>query len=208
MGKKRIFEIAKEYGVKSPEIIELLAKHNISKTNFSSVDESETAIIRAAFAKNQTAPAKPQKPEPQTVANTEKTKPAVTQVPPKTKPEKTERPSMIVKPVIMTVETNAEGKSTITHNALQKEKTVKPAPAQNRQDNRNTPAVQNQTPNNDGKNKYRNVPNNKIIARKDTPDTEAKQTDKVAGNLPQPNANRNVIQNRNLPYRQIGRAHV
>ena len=201
MGKKRIFEIAKEYAVKSPEIIELLAKHNISKTNFSSVDESETAIIRAAFAKNQTAPAKPQKPEPQTVANTEKTKPAVTQVPPKTKPEKTERPSMIVKPVIMTVETNAEGKSTITHNALQKEKTVKPAPAQNRQDNRNTPAVQNQTPNNDGKNKYRNVPNNKIIARKDTPDTEAKQTDKVAGNLPQPNANRNVIQNRNLPYR-------
>ena len=25
MGKKRIFEIAKEYGVKSPEVIELLA---------------------------------------------------------------------------------------------------------------------------------------------------------------------------------------
>ena len=34
MGKKRIFEIAKEYGVKSPEIIELLSKHNINKTNF------------------------------------------------------------------------------------------------------------------------------------------------------------------------------
>ena len=34
MGKKRIFEIAKEYGVKSPEVIELLAKHNIRKTNF------------------------------------------------------------------------------------------------------------------------------------------------------------------------------
>ena len=52
MGKKRIFEIAKEYGVKSPEVIELLAKHNISKTNFSSVDDSEAAIIHAAFAKN------------------------------------------------------------------------------------------------------------------------------------------------------------
>ena len=47
MGKKRIFEIAKEYGVKSPEVIELLAKHNISKTNFSSVDDSEAAIIHA-----------------------------------------------------------------------------------------------------------------------------------------------------------------
>lgn len=48
MGKKRIFEIAKEYGVKSPEVIELLAKHNISKTNFSSVDDSEAAKIGRA----------------------------------------------------------------------------------------------------------------------------------------------------------------
>ena len=29
MGKKRIFEIAKELGVKTTEITELLAKHNI-----------------------------------------------------------------------------------------------------------------------------------------------------------------------------------
>ena len=115
MGKKRIFEIAKEYGVKSPEVIELLAKHNISKTNFSSVDESEAAIIRAAFAKKQAVAAKPQKTEPQPAGNAEKPHPAVTPAPPKPKPEKTERPSMIVKPVIMTVETNAEGKSTITH---------------------------------------------------------------------------------------------
>ena len=62
MGKKRIFEIAKEYGVRSPEVIELLAKHNIIKTNFSSVDDSEAAIIRAAFAKKQSVPAKPQRP--------------------------------------------------------------------------------------------------------------------------------------------------
>ena len=198
MGKKRIFEIAKEYGVKSPEVIELLAKHNISKTNFSSVDDSEAAIIHAAFAKRQPAPVKPQKPMPQTAGNAEKAKPAVTPAPPKAKAEKTERPSMIVKPVIMTVETNAEGKSTITHNALQKDKTAKPLPAENRPDNRNATVAPAQAPNNDGKNKYRNVPNNKNIARKDSPAAETKQPDRTAGNLQQSNANRNVNQNRNM----------
>ena len=201
MGKKRIFEIAKEYGVKSPEVIELLAKHNISKTNFSSVDDSEAAIIHAAFAKNQPAPVKAQKPLPQTAGNAEKAKPAVTPAPPKAKAEKTERPSMIVKPVIMTVETNAEGKSTITHNALQKDKTAKPLPAENRPDNRNATVAPAQAPNNDGKNKYRNVPNNKNIARKDYPAAETKQPDRTAGNLQQSNANRNVNQNRNMPNR-------
>ena len=203
MGKKRIFEIAKEYGVKSPEVIELLAKHNISKTNFSSVDDSEAAIIHAAFAKKQSAPAKPQKPEPQTAGNAEKVKPSVTPAPPKTKPEKTERPSMIVKPVIMTVETNAEGKSTITHNALQKDKTAKPAPAENRPDNRNVAVAPTPSPSSDGKNKYRNVPNNKNIVRKDVPAAEAKQPDRTAGTFPQPNANRNVNQNRNMPNRPV-----
>ena len=201
MGKKRIFEIAKEYGVKSPEVIELLAKHNISKTNFSSVDDSEAAIIHAAFAKKQSAPAKPQKPEPQTAGNVEKSKLAAPPVPPKARAEKAERPSMIVKPVIMTVETNAEGKSTITHNALQKDKTAKPLPTENKPDNRNMTVAPVQTPNNDGKNKYRNVPNNKNIARKDVPASETKQPDRTAGNLPQPNANRNVNQNRNMPNR-------
>ena len=201
MGKKRIFEIAKEYGVKSPEVIELLAKHNISKTNFSSVDDSEAAIIHAAFAKKQPAPVKPQKPMPQTAGNAEKVRPAVTPAQPKAKMEKTERPSMIVKPVIMTVETNAEGKSTITHNALQKDKTAKPLPAENRPDNRNAAVTPAQAPNNDGKNKYRNVPNNKNIARKDSPAAETKQPDRTAGNLQQSNANRNVNQNRNMPNR-------
>ena len=201
MGKKRIFEIAKEYGVKSPEVIELLAKHNINKTNFSSVDDSEAAIIHAAFAKKQSAPAKPQKQVPQSAGNIEKAKPAVTPAPPKAKPDKTERPSMIVKPVIMTVETNAEGKSTITHNALQKDKTVKPSPAELRSDNRNVAGTPSPVPSNDGKNKYRNVPNNKNIARKDVPAAEAKQPDKTAGNLQQTNANRNVNQNRNMPNR-------
>ena len=201
MGKKRIFEIAKEYGVKSPEVIELLAKHNISKTNFSSVDDSEAAIIHAAFAKKQPAPVKPQKSMPQTAGNAEKVRPAVTPAQPKAKMEKTERPSMIVKPVIMTVETNAEGKSTITHNALQKDKTAKPLPAENRPDNRNAAVTPAQAPNNDGKNKYRNVPNNKNIARKDSPAAETKQPDRTAGNLQQSNANRNVNQNRNMPNR-------
>ena len=194
MGKKRIFEIAKEYGVKSPEIIELLAKHNISKTNFSSVDDSETAIIHAAFAKKQGSP------KPQSAGNTEKAKPAVTPAVPKTKPEKTERPSMIVKPVIMTVETNAEGKSTITHNALQKDKVNKPAPTENRPDNWNISGPQNQAPNNDGKNKYRNVPNNKNTVRKDTPAAEIKQPDRNANSM-QTNSNRNVNPNRNMPNR-------
>ena len=202
MGKKRIFEIAKEYGVKSPEVIELLAKHNISKTNFSSVDESEAAIIEAAFTKKQTA-LKSQKPQPQTAAGPEKAK-SSTPVLPKTKPEKTERPSMIVKPVIMTVETNADGKSTITHNALQNDKTAKPTSSENRPDNRNTAAVQNQVTGNDGKNKYRNAPNNKTAVRKDfNSATESKQPERATGNSMQPGANRTVTQNRNLPNRPI-----
>ena len=201
MGKKRIFEIAKEYGVKSPEIIELLAKHNISKTNFSSVDDSEAAIIHAVLGKKQAVP-KPEKSPMQAAVNAEKPKSAATPVPPKTKPEKTERPSMIVKPVIMTVETNAEGKSTITHNALQKDKVVKPAPTESRQDIRNMVAAQNQAANNDGKNKYRNAPNNKTFVHKDiNPVSEARQSERTAGSSVQPNVNRNVNQSRNIPNR-------
>ena len=198
MGKKRIFEIAKEYGVKSPEIIELLAKHNISKTNFSSVDDSEAAIIHAALAKKQDV----QKPQTQATVNVEKAKPAVTPAPVKPRPEKTERPSMIVKPVIMTVETNAEGKSTITHNALQKDKIAKPVPTDGRSDNRNAAAAQNQTSNNDGKNKYRNVPNSKLSVPKEiNPAADTKQPFRPAAVSPQPNVNRNVNQNKTVQNR-------
>ena len=199
MGKKRIFEIAKEYGVKSPEVIELLAKHSISKTNFSSVNDSEAAIIHAAFAKRQAVP-KPEKPQPQTASNVEKAKPAVTPASPKTKPEKAERPSMIVKPVIMTVETNAEGKSTITHNALQKEKVVKTTTEEISQDSRNVATVQNQAANADGKNKYRNAPNTKTFVQKSAnPASGAKQPDKASSNSGQLNINRN----KNVPNRPI-----
>ena len=174
MGKKRIFEIAKEYGVKSPEIIELLAKHNITKTNFSSVEESDVAIIHAAFSKKAVKQEQPQAvhktEKPQASGSAEKVKPAATSSPAKPRPEKTERPSMIVKPIIMTVETNAEGKSTITHNALQRDKVVKPVSTENKPENR-AAVPQNQTVNNDGKNKYRNAPNH-INADNKGPKTE------------------------------------
>ena len=174
MGKKRIFEIAKEYGVKSPEIIELLAKHNITKTNFSSVEESDVAIIHAAFSKKAVKQEQPQAvhktEKPQASGSAEKVKPAATSSPAKPRPEKTERPSMIVKPIIMTVETNAEGKSTITHNALQRDKAVKPVSTENKPENR-AAVPQNQTVNNDGKNKYRNAPNH-INADNKGPKTE------------------------------------
>ena len=192
MGKKRIFEIAKEYGVKSPEIIELLAKHNINKTNFSSVEESDVAIIHAAFSKKAVKQEQPQAvhktEKPQASGSAEKVKPAATSSPAKPRPEKTERPSMIVKPIIMTVETNAEGKSTITHNALQRDKAVKPVSTENKPENR-AAVTQNQTVNNDGKNKYRNAPNH-INADNKGPKTEkgfgsaatpAKAAEKPAG---------------------------
>ena len=192
MGKKRIFEIAKEYGVKSPEIIELLAKHNITKTNFSSVEESDVAIIHAAFSKKAVKQEQPQAvhktEKPQASGSAEKVKPAATSSPAKPRPEKTERPSMIVKPIIMTVETNAEGKSTITHNALQRDKAVKPVSTENKPENR-AAVPQNQTANNDGKNKYRNAPNH-INADNKGPKTEkgfgsaatpAKAAEKPAG---------------------------
>ena len=191
MGKKRIFEIAKEYGVKSTEILKLLAKHNISKSNFSNADDSDLAIIKAEYAgkQNTGAPQKPQgsgtaaKPQstsapqkPQGQGGAQKPKPAASPAPAKSKPEKTERPSMIVKPVIMTVETNAEGKSTITHNALQKDKAARPVSADNRQEAAS--AVRNtetQPMTNDGKNKYRNAPNH-INAKNEKGDTAATNT--------------------------------
>ena len=215
MGKKRIFEIAKEYGVKSPEIIELLAKHNISKTNFSSVEENEAAIISAAFSKKEIKPEKQQtapKPEkPQTTGKTEKAKPAVTTSPAKPKPEKAERPSMIVKPVIMTVETNADGKSTITHNALRKDtKDNQTVPVSSV--TQNTVAAQRSAINTDGKNKYRNAPNNKNMINRDGRNERpapgvpgsAKATDKPVG-AGQYNGDRNsnAGQNRFMQNRPV-----
>ena len=206
MGKKRIFEIAKDYGVKSTEIIKLLASHNISKTNFSNADDSDIAIISAAFSGKQNS-AKADKP--QNKEATPKARLSENPVPGKAKPVKVERPSMIVKPVIMTVETNAEGKSTITHNALQKDKSVKPAAPAAAEPKQDPSAIRTATvpaPSNDGKNKYRNVPNNKNHANKAVKPENGNNTDSgsqqkpavkpVANVQPNQNAGINPSQNR------------
>ena len=214
---KRVFDIAKEFGVKSPVIIEILAKHNISKTNFSGVDDKDMAIINAALPKKpaDAKPVKPQQPagqsekvkQPGTPAP-EKTKPAVSAAQPaKSRPEKTERPSMIVKPVIMTVETNADGKSTITHNALRKDKPdaqAVPVSATGQDGARRSGSDA------DGKNKYRNAPNNKSMMNRDGRNerpvqgvpSSVKTADKSVG-AGQCNADRNLNagQNRNLQNR-------
>ena len=211
---KRVFDIAKEFGVKSPVIIEILAKHNISKTNFSGVDDKDMAIISAALPKKpaDAKPVKTQQPAGQAekakqpgAPVQEKAKPAAsTAQPAKTRPEKTERPSMIVKPVIMTVETNADGQSTITHNALRKDNADnRPTPAGTVSGVRNA-ADAKQPAVNDGKNKYRNVPNNKVAANKETkPAVDIKPADRPTGTPIQQNANRNAGQNRNVPNRQF-----
>ena len=49
---KRIFEVAKEFGVKAPQIIELLGKYYISKTNFDKINDDELLIIKEELKKN------------------------------------------------------------------------------------------------------------------------------------------------------------
>lgn len=56
MGNKRIYEVAKEYGKHSNEVLELLKKNNIEKTNFSTADEQSMAVIRKAYDKKPEAP--------------------------------------------------------------------------------------------------------------------------------------------------------
>ncbi|MCD7974611.1 MAG: translation initiation factor IF-2 [Phascolarctobacterium sp.] len=50
MSKNRIYEIAKELGRPSRELLELLKKNNIVKTNFSAVDDNDLAIINKIYA--------------------------------------------------------------------------------------------------------------------------------------------------------------
>ena len=63
MGNKRIYEVAKDYGKPVNEVIDLLKKHNIEKTNFSAADDKTMSVIRKAYDK---------KPEPPKPAKTEK----------------------------------------------------------------------------------------------------------------------------------------
>ena len=60
---KRIYEIAKEIGKSSNEIIDVLKKNNIEKNNLSGVDAKEMEIITKAFAKKQEAPVKKEQPK-------------------------------------------------------------------------------------------------------------------------------------------------
>lgn len=72
MGNKRIYEVAKDYGKPVNEVIDLLKKNNIEKTNFSAADDKAMSVIRKAYDK---------KPEPPKPAKTEKrdvSKPAAT----------------------------------------------------------------------------------------------------------------------------------
>lgn len=63
MGNKRIYEVAKDYGKPVNEVIDLLKKNNIEKTNFSAADDKAMSVIRKAYDK---------KPEPPKPAKTEK----------------------------------------------------------------------------------------------------------------------------------------
>lgn len=63
MGNKRIYEVAKDYGKPVNEVIGLLKKNNIEKTNFSAADDKAMSVIRKAYDK---------KPEPPKPAKTEK----------------------------------------------------------------------------------------------------------------------------------------
>ena len=63
MGNKRIYEVAKYYGKPVNEVIDLLKKNNIEKTNFSAADDKAMSVIRKAYDK---------KPEPPKPAKTEK----------------------------------------------------------------------------------------------------------------------------------------
>lgn len=60
MSKKRIYEVAADYGKHVNEVLDLLKKHNITKTNFSGADEQVMAIIHNAYDKK-TEPPKPAK---------------------------------------------------------------------------------------------------------------------------------------------------
>lgn len=57
MAKKRLYEVAKELGKTSNEVINVLAKQNVTKSNFSALEDKEVELIRRAFA-----PATMQKP--------------------------------------------------------------------------------------------------------------------------------------------------
>lgn len=67
MGNKRIYEVAKDYGKPVNEVIDLLKKNNIEKTNFSAADDKAMSVIRKAYDKK-LEPPKPAKTEKRDVS--------------------------------------------------------------------------------------------------------------------------------------------
>ncbi len=72
MGKKRIYEVAKEYGKSTNEVLDLLKRHNIEKSNFSAVDDADLVIIDKAYNKKAPAPVKKEAVKKEQPANVQK----------------------------------------------------------------------------------------------------------------------------------------
>ena len=116
MAKKRIFEVAKELGVKTNEILDILAKNNMQKSNLNVADDAVMAVVNKHFHK--TAPAAKGKPEHKPQFNMPKNVPPVPVKPVAVKPAvPVSKPVPAVKPAVR-VENPAQPKF------------VKPAPAQ------------------------------------------------------------------------------
>lgn len=116
MAKKRIFEVAKELGVKTNEILDILAKNNMQKSNLNVADDAVMAVVNKHFHK--TAPAAKGKPEHKPQFNMPKNVPPVPAKPVAVKPAvPVSKPVPAVKPAVR-VENPAQPKF------------VKPAPAQ------------------------------------------------------------------------------
>ena len=64
MSKKRVHEIAKEFGVESKQVISILQQHNINVTKaVNSVDDSGYEIVKKQLGKKSEAPKVAQKKE-------------------------------------------------------------------------------------------------------------------------------------------------
>mgnify|MGYP000355713604 CR=1 FL=1 len=46
---KRVYEVAKEYGVSAKNVIKVLGDHNIKAGNFTGIDDSMRAILDKSF---------------------------------------------------------------------------------------------------------------------------------------------------------------
>ena len=62
MAKVKIYELAKELGVESKEVIEFLGKKNIEvKSHSSAIEENEAQLVKQEFSKSEAAKEAPKK---------------------------------------------------------------------------------------------------------------------------------------------------